>query len=158
MSPVRAESRQLLESPRRQLRSVCKTPYRVLDAPDLADDFYLNLVRLVKHECARCRIRLVRLPMDSAQRFGQQALRSWRITGPNQLGVMGPKGGDAGCGHDHRPTAHIRCDDADAPANLPTSAHPTHRRTGLERTRVELGLSRPHGASPRCAGSCTPAV
>lgn len=43
-SPVRAESRQLLESPRRQLRSVCKTPYRVLDAPELADDFYLNLV------------------------------------------------------------------------------------------------------------------
>jgi cell division cycle 20-like protein 1, cofactor of APC complex len=23
---------------------VCKTPYRVLDAPELADDFYLNLV------------------------------------------------------------------------------------------------------------------
>lgn len=43
-SPIRAESRQLLESPRRQLRSVCKTPYRVLDAPELADDFYLNLV------------------------------------------------------------------------------------------------------------------
>ncbi|KAJ3748440.1 WD40 repeat-like protein [Lentinula detonsa] len=44
MSPVRAQSRQLLESPRRQLRSVCKTPYRVLDAPELAEDFYLNLV------------------------------------------------------------------------------------------------------------------
>lgn len=44
MSPVRAESRHLLESPRRQLRNVCKTPYRVLDAPELADDFYLNLV------------------------------------------------------------------------------------------------------------------
>ncbi|KAJ7632339.1 quinon protein alcohol dehydrogenase-like superfamily [Roridomyces roridus] len=44
MSPVRAESRQLLESPRRQLRNVCKTPYRVLDAPELAEDFYLNLV------------------------------------------------------------------------------------------------------------------
>lgn len=44
LSPVRAESRQLLESPRRQVRSVCKTPYRVLDAPELADDFYLNLV------------------------------------------------------------------------------------------------------------------
>ncbi|OCH89426.1 WD40 repeat-like protein [Obba rivulosa] len=44
MSPVRPESRYLLESPRRQLRSVCKTPYRVLDAPELADDFYLNLV------------------------------------------------------------------------------------------------------------------
>ncbi|KZV72692.1 WD40 repeat-like protein [Peniophora sp. CONT] len=44
LSPVRASSRALLESPRRQLRAVCKTPYRVLDAPDLADDFYLNLV------------------------------------------------------------------------------------------------------------------
>ncbi|KAI6098713.1 WD40-repeat-containing domain protein [Pisolithus sp. B1] len=44
MSPVRASSRQLVESPRRQPRAVCKTPYRVLDAPDLADDFYLNLV------------------------------------------------------------------------------------------------------------------
>ncbi|EIN06407.1 WD40 repeat-like protein [Punctularia strigosozonata HHB-11173 SS5] len=44
ISPVRAESRLILESPRRQLRSVCKTPYRVLDAPELADDFYLNLV------------------------------------------------------------------------------------------------------------------
>ncbi|KAF7322730.1 WD-REPEATS-REGION domain-containing protein [Mycena chlorophos] len=44
MSPVRAESRHLLESPRRQLRPVCKTPYRVLDAPELAEDFYLNLV------------------------------------------------------------------------------------------------------------------
>ncbi|KAI0074874.1 WD40 repeat-like protein [Panus rudis PR-1116 ss-1] len=44
MSPVRAESRALLESPRRKLRSVTKTPYRVLDAPELADDFYLNLV------------------------------------------------------------------------------------------------------------------
>ncbi|KAG6828303.1 hypothetical protein H0H92_008468, partial [Tricholoma furcatifolium] len=44
MSPVRAASRRLLESPRPQPRSVCKTPYRVLDAPDLADDFYLNLV------------------------------------------------------------------------------------------------------------------
>ena len=44
LSPVRAESQRLLESPRRKLRNVCKTPYRVLDAPDLADDFYLNLV------------------------------------------------------------------------------------------------------------------
>ena len=44
MSPVRPESRALLESPRRKLRNVTKTPYRVLDAPELADDFYLNLV------------------------------------------------------------------------------------------------------------------
>ncbi|KAI6152702.1 hypothetical protein EDD17DRAFT_1765451 [Pisolithus thermaeus] len=44
MSPVRASPRQLLESPPRQPPAVCKTPYRVLDAPDLADDFHLNLV------------------------------------------------------------------------------------------------------------------
>lgn len=44
MSPVRAASRQLLESPRRQLRSVCKTSYQVLDTPKLADNFYLNIV------------------------------------------------------------------------------------------------------------------
>ncbi|KAG6828465.1 hypothetical protein H0H87_001955, partial [Tephrocybe sp. NHM501043] len=42
--PVRASSLALLESPRRHVRAVCKTPYQVLDAPDLADDFYLNLV------------------------------------------------------------------------------------------------------------------
>ncbi|KAG6907863.1 hypothetical protein DXG01_007077 [Tephrocybe rancida] len=44
LSPIRPASQALLSSPRRHLRSVCKTPYRVLDAPDLADDFYLNLV------------------------------------------------------------------------------------------------------------------
>ncbi|KAJ3511040.1 hypothetical protein NLJ89_g4332 [Agrocybe chaxingu] len=51
MSPVRAESRQLLESPRRLPRSVCKTPYRVLDAPELADDLSQPR-RLVEHKCA----------------------------------------------------------------------------------------------------------
>lgn len=44
LSPVRPEVRKLLESPKRKARFVCRTPYRVLDAPELADDFYLNLV------------------------------------------------------------------------------------------------------------------
>lgn len=44
LSPVRFGSQQLLLSPRRQPRSVSKVPYKVLDAPELADDFYLNLV------------------------------------------------------------------------------------------------------------------
>lgn len=44
LSPVRFESQQLLLSPRRQSRVVSKVPYKVLDAPELADDFYLNLV------------------------------------------------------------------------------------------------------------------
>ncbi|KAH7362924.1 WD domain-containing protein [Plectosphaerella cucumerina] len=44
LSPVRFGSQQMLLSPRRQPRTVSKIPYKVLDAPDLADDFYLNLV------------------------------------------------------------------------------------------------------------------
>ncbi|KZZ99356.1 WD40 repeat-like-containing domain protein [Moelleriella libera RCEF 2490] len=44
LSPVRYGSQQMLLSPRRQPRAVSKVPYKVLDAPELADDFYLNLV------------------------------------------------------------------------------------------------------------------
>ncbi|KAL9125018.1 MAG: hypothetical protein Q9217_005722 [Psora testacea] len=44
LSPVRFDSQQLLLSPRKQPRAVSKVPFKVLDAPDLADDFYLNLV------------------------------------------------------------------------------------------------------------------
>lgn len=34
----------MLLSPQKTPRAVAKVPYKVLDAPDLADDFYLNLV------------------------------------------------------------------------------------------------------------------
>lgn len=44
LSPVRMDSQRLLLSPKKQLRSIARVPYKVLDAPDLADDFYLNLV------------------------------------------------------------------------------------------------------------------
>lgn len=44
ISPVRPESQRLLLSPRKQPRGIPKIPYKVLDAPDLVDDFYLNLV------------------------------------------------------------------------------------------------------------------
>lgn len=44
LSPVRLESQKLLLSPRKAPRAVSKVPFKVLDAPDLADDFYLNLV------------------------------------------------------------------------------------------------------------------
>lgn len=43
-SPVKQESQRMLLSPRRPARTVSKVPFKVLDAPDLADDFYLNLV------------------------------------------------------------------------------------------------------------------
>lgn len=38
------DSDALLASPHRAVRSISKQPYRVLDAPNLKDDFYLNLV------------------------------------------------------------------------------------------------------------------
>ena len=44
LSPVRLDSQRMLLSPRKAPRAVSKVPYKVLDAPDLADDFYLNLV------------------------------------------------------------------------------------------------------------------
>lgn len=44
LSPVRLESQRLLLSPKKQPRGIPKVPYKVLDAPELLDDYYLNLV------------------------------------------------------------------------------------------------------------------
>jgi cell division cycle 20-like protein 1, cofactor of APC complex len=44
LSPIKQGSQTMLLSPRKTPRQVPKVPYKVLDAPDLADDFYLNLV------------------------------------------------------------------------------------------------------------------
>lgn len=44
LSPVRQELQKLLLSPQKKARNISKVPYRVLDAPELSDDFYLNLV------------------------------------------------------------------------------------------------------------------
>lgn len=44
VSPVRPESKQLLLSPSKKTRKIAKVPYRVLDAPSLADDFYYDLI------------------------------------------------------------------------------------------------------------------
>lgn len=44
LSPVRFESQRLLLSTKKQLRGIPKIPYKVLDAPELLDDYYLNLV------------------------------------------------------------------------------------------------------------------
>ncbi|KAF2141940.1 uncharacterized protein K452DRAFT_308360 [Aplosporella prunicola CBS 121167] len=44
LSPVKYSSQTMLLSPRKTPRAVPKVPYKVLDAPELADDFYLNLV------------------------------------------------------------------------------------------------------------------
>ncbi|CAG8479234.1 9918_t:CDS:10 [Acaulospora colombiana] len=43
-SPLPLEAQLILTSPRKPPRYISKTPYKVLDAPDLQDDFYLNLV------------------------------------------------------------------------------------------------------------------
>ncbi|CAD6191480.1 unnamed protein product [Caenorhabditis auriculariae] len=42
--PLSEDSQRLLKTPRKPQRKVPKNPYKVLDAPELQDDFYLNLV------------------------------------------------------------------------------------------------------------------
>ncbi|CAH8674435.1 unnamed protein product [Schistosoma rodhaini] len=44
MSPVSEKSQHLLKFPQKQARKISRVPYKVLDAPELQDDFYLNLV------------------------------------------------------------------------------------------------------------------
>lgn len=44
VSPVTNKSQKLLRSPRKAVRKISKIPFKVLDAPELEDDFYLNLV------------------------------------------------------------------------------------------------------------------
>lgn len=44
LSPVKQSTQSALLSPRKTPRQVSKVPFKVLDAPELADDFYLNLV------------------------------------------------------------------------------------------------------------------
>ena len=43
-SPISNASVHLLYSPKKTIRRIPKVPYKVLDAPDLQDDFYLNLI------------------------------------------------------------------------------------------------------------------
>jgi len=43
-SPISNASVHLLYSPKKSIRRIPKVPYKVLDAPDLQDDFYLNLI------------------------------------------------------------------------------------------------------------------
>ncbi|KAF6037626.1 FZR1 [Bugula neritina] len=44
LSPVGENSQKLLRSPRKAQRKIPRVPFKVLDAPELQDDFYLNLV------------------------------------------------------------------------------------------------------------------
>jgi len=44
ISPMNTESQKLLSSPRKLPRKIPKTPFKVLEAPSIQDDFYLNLV------------------------------------------------------------------------------------------------------------------
>lgn len=44
LSPLRDSSLRLLTTPKKNKRKIAKMPFKVLDAPALQDDFYLNLV------------------------------------------------------------------------------------------------------------------
>ena len=167
MSPVRAESRQLLESPRRQLRSVCKTPYRVLDAPELADDFYLNLVDWsstnvlgvglgscvylwTAHNAAVSKLCDLADTNDTISSVSWvQKVRFRGLTYPILLVNPNYLGHNPCRRNTRRETTHIRRQHSHTPTHLPTSTHPTHRCPRLERPRPFLRLTRPHGAPPR---------
>jgi cell division cycle 20-like protein 1, cofactor of APC complex len=43
-SPMRPSSQRLLASPKRSARKISRTPFKMLEAPGIQDDFYLNLV------------------------------------------------------------------------------------------------------------------
>lgn len=44
-------SKQLMLTPLVQQRTISQTPYKMLDAPELADDFYLNLIHWSSQDC-----------------------------------------------------------------------------------------------------------
>jgi len=44
LTPMSDETQKLLSSPRKPLRKISKTPFKVLEAPSIEDDYYLNLV------------------------------------------------------------------------------------------------------------------
>jgi len=44
LSPVTFQNQEMLTAPRKVPRKISKVPFKVLDAPQLQDDFYLNLV------------------------------------------------------------------------------------------------------------------
>ena len=46
LTAISSKSAKLLRSPQKATRKISKLPFKVLDAPELADDFYLNLVSL----------------------------------------------------------------------------------------------------------------
>lgn len=43
-TPITEASQKALQSPKKPTRYISKNPFKVLDAPELADDFYLNVV------------------------------------------------------------------------------------------------------------------
>lgn len=49
LSPLSPYSQKLLRSPRKPIRKIPKVPFKVLDAPELQDDFYLNLGTFFTH-------------------------------------------------------------------------------------------------------------
>jgi len=166
MSPVRAESRQLLESPRRKLRSVCKTPYRVLDAPELADDFYLNLVDWsstnvlgvglgsavylwAAHTAAVSKLCDLSTSNDTissvawAQKVRDRPPLLYAVTDSClNLGI------DTGGWYTRRSPPHLRRQHPRAPADLQPGPQPADWRHIVEPVRSELGLSGSDDLSP----------
>ena len=67
LSPVSKSSQWLLLSPRKSARKIPKAPFKILDAPDLQDDFYLNLLDWSSQN-------VLSVGLGSSATFGMRAL------------------------------------------------------------------------------------
>ena len=123
LSPVGQDSQRVLASPRKAPRKISTVPYKVLDAPALQDDFYLNLVDWSSFNGRRPGH--LRLPVECAPQ-GDQAVRPRA----RRLGDVGR---------------------VDAARHAPRGRHVGRRGADLERARRrDDGVTR--RASAHCAG------
>ncbi len=148
LSPVKPESRNLLQSPRKPARVLNKVPFKVLDAPDWPTTS-TSICRLVQQEHTRSRTGHLRLLVECRQLVRDKAVRSqgtWKRCGDRyQLGQLGQPpcdwhaeglGTDLGCRE-----AKVAADDA--------RSYPEGRSAGLERGDPHLWFARPSHLPPR---------
>ena len=146
VSPINYSSQNILQTPRKQPRPIPKVPFKVLDAPELADDFYLNLVDWGSANILGSRTRLMRLYVEfrlwqshPTMQTPRQRPRHFRRLDPTRL---------TSCSrHTQRLRTNLRRRKGSAPPNHDWPQRP-RRRTRLERPHSHLRLTRPAHIPP----------
>lgn len=142
LSPVSARAKELLLAPRKPLRKIPKVPFKVLDAPELQDDFYLNLVDWSSNNTlcvglgscvylwSACTSQVTKLCDLRADR-DQVASVQWAQRG-SQLAIGTSRG------------KVLLWDSQHCKLVRSFSGHTARRHAGLERRPADLGQPRPH--------------